>query len=327
MFKPLLTPRDIAERYNRFLPEEIGRYLKGRGIPATLIEQKLLGWDGSRKHITIPVFGMRPSEVLGFRYAKMPNDASENPEMIKEPDTKPEIYGLETLARVPYRVVICEGEFDRLALEARGIAAVNSTAGAAAFLDEWKQHFEAVEHVFVCFNRSIASDAAAKAVQRILPKARIARLPADVGENGTIADFFVRLGRKPEEFERVLATGTAAVDDPADLPPPIAVFRPVNRSLRQRAERLRKAVRLDNVVSQFTSLHAEGGRLVGHCPLHDDFASSLTVYPAANTYRCSGCEATGDVVTFLMNKESMTFGKALEALERFEFTHELYGTS
>jgi len=32
------------------------------------------------------------------------------------------------------------------------------------------------------------------------------------------------------------------------------------------------------------------------------------------------------VVTFLMDKESMTFGQALEALERFEFTHELYGT-
>jgi len=35
----------------------------------------------------------------------------------------------------------------------------------------------------------------------------------------------------------------------------------------------------------------------------------------------------GDVVMFLMNKESMTFGQALEYLERFEFTHELYGTS
>ena len=38
----------------------------------------------------------------------------------------------------------------------------------------------------------------------------------------------------------------------------------------------------------------------------------------------TGCDAQGDVLQFLMNKESMTYPEALEALERFEFTHELF---
>jgi DNA primase len=50
------------------------------------------------------------------------------------------------------------------------------------------------------------------------------------------------------------------------------------------------------------------------------------VYPATNTYACSRCGAKGDVVQFLMDKESMTFSEALDALEGFEFTHEIYGT-
>ncbi len=72
MFKPLITPREIAERFHRFLPEEIRSYLKGRGIPATLIDRQLLGWDGKR--ITIPIFGRETREVLGFRYATLPDD-------------------------------------------------------------------------------------------------------------------------------------------------------------------------------------------------------------------------------------------------------------
>ena len=69
------------------------------------------------------------------------------------------------------------------------------------------------------------------------------------------------------------------------------------------------------------------GRLVGHCPLHDDTARAFAVYPQTNTYRCGTCGAEGDVVTFLMDKESITFGQALEALEAYQFTHDLNATS
>lgn len=323
MFHPLITPRDIAERFHRFLPEEIRSYLKGRGIPATVIDRQLLGWDGER--ITIPVFD-RDGAVLRFRYGTVPADGTSPPVMTPEDGAAPELYGWETLAKRPRRVVVCEGEFDRLVLEARDIAAVSSTAGAATFLAEWAPYFVGVKHVYICFNRGFASDAAAKNVARMLPGARIARLPGEVGEGGTISTFFVELGRTKLDFEVVLAGAAMREDDPADRPPTIREFRPVHRGLRRRAERLRHAVRLHEIVAQFTMLRAEGRRLAGHCPLCER-PSSFAVYPETNTYRCSGCGAEGDAVRFLMDKESMAYGQALEALEAFAITHELYGTS
>src|SRR4051812_24356631 len=127
MFKSILTPRDIAERYHRFMPDEVRQFLKGRGIAATLIDRQILGWDGKR--MTIPIFGDTTREVLGFRYATMPKDALDSSEVVWDRDGKPDLYGRETLARKPHRVVICEGEFDRLLLESRGFPAVTSTGG------------------------------------------------------------------------------------------------------------------------------------------------------------------------------------------------------
>ncbi len=324
MFKPILTLRDIAERHHLFLPEEIRSYLKGRGIPSTIIDCRLLGWDGKR--ITIPIFRHAPREVIGFRYAKPPALLFGNPTMECDADPEPELYGRETLARTPHRIVICEGEFDRLVLEARGYPAVTSTAGADGFLPEWAQHFQGIKDVFICFNRSLASDEAAKKVQRILPNARIARLPAEVSEGGTISDYFVTLERTQRDFEILLAAVTSSVDDAVKKSVAIPVFQPKDKSQRRRADRVRKAVPVHDLVFEFTNLQASEGKLVGHCLFHDDHARSFSVYPETNSYACSVCGATGDVVKFLMDKESMTFGQALEALERFEFTHELYGT-
>jgi DNA primase len=316
MLQPILTPRDIAERYHRCLPEEVRSYLKGRGIPATVIDCRRLGWDGKR--ITIPVYGRMPGEVLGFRYARPPELFDGTPRMESDGKLGPELYGWDTLAREPHRVVICENEFDRLVLEARGFPAVSSTAGADTFLAEWTPYFAGIKKVFICFNRSTASDAAAKKVQQVVPSSRIAKLPAEVGERGSVTDFFVTCTHTELDFEIVLAAA-AAENGAADRPPEVRELRPVDKALRKRAERVTKAVPLHEVVSEFTHLQASDGYLVGHCPFHDDGSLSFSVYPATDIYTCSVCGAEGDVVKFLMDKESMTVGQAIEALERFEF--------
>src|SRR5205085_2876407 len=79
------------------------------------------------------------------------------------------LYGWETLARKPHRVVICEDVFDRLVLESRGFPAVTSTGGPDAFLPEWKEAFDGIGDVFVCFRRRSSSDSAARSVQQVVP--------------------------------------------------------------------------------------------------------------------------------------------------------------
>jgi DNA primase len=313
-------PRTRAQKFHNFLPEEIRSYLKGRGILATIIEGHLLGWNGER--ITIPIFGEN-RKVLGFRYAKSPADTSDSPEVISDPDLGAQLYGLDKLLRKPSRAVICDGEFNRLVLEANDITAVTSTAGAEVFLKEWLPYFDGVKQVFICFNGDRAGEAAAKKVQSILPRARIVKLPACALD---LTDFFVWQEKTKLDFEILLAAASMDEKDPADTPPAVREFRPLVKSVQRRAEHLRKNVKLYDIVEQFATLQARGKRLVAHCPFHDDWELSFSVYPATNTYACSRCGAKGDVVQFLMDKESMTFSEALDALESFEFTHEIYGT-
>lgn len=103
--------------------------------------------------------------------------------------------------------------------------------------------------------------------------------------------------------------------------------RPLHKSVKRRAEGVKRAIRLHEIVAQYIDLQASANYLVGNCPFHDDLKRSFRVYPETNTYQCVVCGAEGDVIRFVMDKESMTLGQALEALERFRYTHELYGTS
>jgi len=113
----------------------------------------------------------------------------------------------------------------------------------------------------------------------------------------------------------------------ADQPPSIRILRPADKLLRRRAEAVRRTVRLTDIIANYSDLDVSGALLIAQCPFHNDPARSFAVYPEANTYRCTACGAVGDVLQFVMDKESMTLGQALDALERFHTIHELYGTS
>jgi len=50
------------------------------------------------------------------------------------------------------------------------------------------------------------------------------------------------------------------------------------------------------------------------CPFHADTDPSLAVTPDTGTYHCFGCGATGDVITWLREREGLTFEEACERL-------------
>lgn len=316
-----ITRRDAAIRYHRFLPAIVRRYLNDRGLPDEIIDRELLGWNGRR--ITIPVFDA-DGEVLTFRYAKSPNDSSESPKMLSAVGSSVELYGWRTLRREPHRVVVCEGEFDRLVLEARGFAAVTSTGGAGVFLRDWLPYFEKIRRLYICFDRDAAGEAGAARVKRLLPHAAIVRLPAEVGEKGDITDYFVRLGKTRTDFEALLALAAADEEERSETKDgnPRRT-RPTHISQRRRAERLKRSVRLEEVLQHFIELTPQGQHLVACCPFHRETFASFTVY-SDGTYYCFGCHEHGDVIAFLMKKERMTFGQALAALERFLYSGEIY---
>lgn len=307
---------DLARRYHENLPGRIRRYLYGRGISDDTIETHLLGWNGQR--ITIPVYN-RAGELAFFKLAKDPEDRRPGPKMLASPGSHVELYGWEQVLKHLQEIIICEGEFDRLALESNGFPAVTSTGGAGTFRLEWAEEFTSIERVYVCFDRDGAGRSGARWIGQIIPHAKIVELPEEVGEGGDVSDFFTRLKRSREDVSKLLQEAKPAppLSKPNQaVPIPIMINRG-NVPLGERVERIKRATSIAEIVERYVTLRPSGKNLVGLCPFHEDHHPSLTISPATNTFRCYGCGNRGDVINFLQEIEHLSFSQALNALDRF----------
>ncbi len=303
---------ELVRQYHANLPETLRTYLREqRGISDAVINLALLGWDGRR--ITIPVFN-HAGVFSFFKLAKAPDDTSDSPKMLAPPGTQAELYGWERLAVTPEEIIICEGEFDRLVLESRGVAAVTSTGGATTFRRSWADAFTEIPRVYLCFDRDRAGRAGAEKVARLIPQARIVDLPEEVGEGGDVTDFLVRLGRSEEDFRRLLALAQPL---PTQAAPEQASRSVPPNKFRQEIEELKRDVRIENVASRYLELRPSRARYIARCPFHEDQHPSFTVYPESQSFYCFGCEAYGDVITFLMRIEHLTFPEAMNLLRTF----------
>ena len=75
--------------------------------------------------------------------------------------------------------------------------------------------------------------------------------------------------------------------------------------------------RLDivEIISASLPLRKSGRSYVGFCPFHANTRTpAFTVYPDTQSYHCFGCKASGDVFTFLMQRQGLEFRDALEQL-------------
>lgn len=77
-------------------------------------------------------------------------------------------------------------------------------------------------------------------------------------------------------------------------------------------EELKYKCDLVEVISQYVPLQKKGGRYFGCCPFHNEKTASFCVNNG--WYHCFGCGATGDVVKFIMEMESVSFYDAVKLL-------------
>ncbi len=84
-------------------------------------------------------------------------------------------------------------------------------------------------------------------------------------------------------------------------------------------DRVREAVDFVELVSARTELRRSGpARMEGLCPFHDERTPSFGIDPGQKVYHCFGCQASGDVFTFVQETEGVDFKGALELLaERY----------
>lgn len=307
----------LATNYHAQLPQRLRAYLNGRGIADSVIDFHLVGWNGVR--ITIPVFN-RDGRLSFFKLARDPDDPIPGAKMIASPGAYAELYGWEEVVEKASPLIICEGEFDRLALVSQRFHAVTSTGGAGVFRKEWAEAIADIPEVYICYDRDPVGHAGAIRVGQMIPHAKIVMLPDEVGEHGDVTDFFVRLGASRADFEALLAAAKPA--------PPAADTGSEQRRRspdtpdRQRIEQIKRTALIADLVARYVKLEASGDVLRGLCPFHEDHAPSLTVYPRSNTFHCFGCRNHGDVISFLRAVEPLSFPDALDALENFSIDHE-----
>src|SRR5712671_3835130 len=84
-------------------------------------------------------------------------------------------------------------------------------------------------------------------------------------------------------------------------------------------ERVREAVDFIELVSARTELRRAGpARYEGLCPFHEERTPSFGIDPVQKVYHCFGCQASGDLFTFVQETEGVDFKGALELLaERY----------
>lgn len=80
-------------------------------------------------------------------------------------------------------------------------------------------------------------------------------------------------------------------------------------------ERVRDAVDFVELVSARTELRRAGPRSYqGLCPFHEERTPSFGIDPVQKVYYCFGCQASGDMFTFVQETEGVDFKGALELL-------------
>jgi len=79
-------------------------------------------------------------------------------------------------------------------------------------------------------------------------------------------------------------------------------------------ERVKQAIDIVDLVARHVPLRRQGRNYVGLCPWHDDTRPSLQVNPERQSFKCWVCDIGGDVFSFVMQIDGVTFAEALAML-------------
>ncbi|MGB9824213.1 MAG: DNA primase [Candidatus Hydrothermia bacterium] len=85
---------------------------------------------------------------------------------------------------------------------------------------------------------------------------------------------------------------------------------------REVIEKIRNSISIVDVIGNYVELKKTGKSYRGLCPFHVEKTPSFYVDPEKGLYHCFGCGASGNVFTFLMKKEGLTFSEALRELAK-----------
>ena len=84
--------------------------------------------------------------------------------------------------------------------------------------------------------------------------------------------------------------------------------------MRCNQEQIRNALDIADIIGERVKLRPSIRGYSGLCPFHEEHTPSFHVYTDTQSYYCFGCHEAGDIFTFLMKIENLSFPEALKTL-------------
>src|SRR6476620_4569614 len=82
------------------------------------------------------------------------------------------------------------------------------------------------------------------------------------------------------------------------------------RIAEEKINQIRQSVDIVELISEYVQLKKQGRNYFGLCPFHGENTPSFSVSPDKQIFHCFGCGAGGNVFTFLMDLEGISFQEA-----------------
>ena len=77
---------------------------------------------------------------------------------------------------------------------------------------------------------------------------------------------------------------------------------------------LRDSIDLSKIISRNVKLQKRGNNLIGLCPFHSEKTPSFSVAPSKQIYHCFGCNNGGNVFSFIMEYQKVSFPEAVKSI-------------
>ncbi len=91
-------------------------------------------------------------------------------------------------------------------------------------------------------------------------------------------------------------------------------------------DEIKAKARIADAIGDVVQLTRRGNRFVGLCPFHNEKSPSFHVNDEDNFYHCFGCGESGNIFTWYMKTQGLSFPEAAEAIaQRFNLTLERSG--
>ena len=86
--------------------------------------------------------------------------------------------------------------------------------------------------------------------------------------------------------------------------------------LKDIIEEIKSRCDIVDIISDYMHLEKSGSNYTGLCPFHSEKTGSFMVSKSKQIYKCFGCNAGGDVISFVMRWENVDFMEAVKILAR-----------